>query len=83
MRLNPVAMLVRELLEQIERALDHELIIIFRECSQLSDERRIVLDDSSYLFRVGNAPTVAAGEQATDIGCFGHRNRCETEGDAR
>jgi len=56
-------MFVREFLEEIERALGDERILIVRERGELGDARRIVAYDRQRARRLRNRSTVAAGKQ--------------------
>jgi len=59
--------LVRELLEQIERALRHQPIVVGREGNQLFEARRAAFDERPNPVRIGDAAPVAAAQQCQEL----------------
>jgi hypothetical protein len=66
-RRDPIHMCVRQFLQEIERALSDEPILVGGERRQFAHERRVVFDQEPNAIGRRNAAPIAAAEQQTDL----------------
>jgi hypothetical protein len=59
-RLDPLAVVVCQLLQEIESALANEPILVAGECSQLADARRLAFNQRASAIRVRDAAPIAS-----------------------
>ena len=67
MRFDPVRVILRNFLQEIERALRYEPIAIFRQPRELLDQVRILFHKRADASRLGDRAPVAASQQAAQI----------------
>jgi hypothetical protein len=65
-RLDPIRMIMREILQEIHRPLNDERVGVVGECGDLGEQRRVVLDLVACAIRLCDVAAIAAGEQRAD-----------------